>query len=339
MNTPLRLGILGAANIAHGFVSAVAQSQQVKITAVASRDLSKAQAFAQTHGLASAYGNYEALLADPNIDAIYNPLPNHLHAPWTIQALQAGKHVLCEKPLCLSRAEAVAMFAAAAAKQRILLEAYPYWFQPQTAEMMGLVGDQVIGEVRSVQASFGFSLAKPEGNIRFSADKGGGALLDAGSYPMSLIRLLMGEAPLRVMAHPVWSSANPLTRVDISLMATLEFSGGRQAQLSCAMNVANHRRATIMGSAGTIETEYINHPSAAVPSQLRLRRGVANSIPFEAIDSPCNSGFFYAAETFVQMITKQDQALMAHYQSMSIDIAHSLHCLAASARSGTWQTL
>ena len=329
-HAPLNLGILGAANIARQFTAAVRGSDAAIVTAVGSRNPQTAQAFAESCGIERHYGSYEALLADRSIDAVYIPLPNTMHAEWTIKAANAGKHVLCEKPLCMGRAEALAMFAAARANSIVLLEAYPYRFQPQTGEMLKLLDDGAIGSVRTMQASFGFTVQNPDVNIRMKPDVGGGALLDAGSYPVSLVRLVMGEAPLRVTATPVWAS----TGVDISMMVLLEFTNQRFAQVSCAMNVANHRRAVIMGTMGTLETEYINHPSAAVPSQLRIRRGIANTIPFEDVAAPFGSGFRYEAEAFADMIRRNDAAAFEAAAQFSIDIATTLEAIGESARAG-----
>jgi predicted dehydrogenase len=336
-HSPLRIGILGCANIARQFARDVRPSSKVRIEVVASRDAGKAAAFASEIGVARSHGSYEALLADPGIDAVYIPLPNNFHAEWAIKALQGGKHVLCEKPLTLSGAEAQAMFAQARTSRRMLLEGYPYWFQPQTGAMLELLHGGAIGEVRSVQACFGFTIGNPQANIRMKPELGGGALLDAGSYPLSLIRLVMGEAPMRVLAHARWADSG----VDIGTMATLFFAGGRSAQMSCAMDMANHRHATIMGTRGTIETEYINHtgPGASVapgylPSQLRLRRGIANTVPFEVIPSPQGSGFRFCAEAFAKVVAEGDFAAVERAGAASIDIAHTLEALARSARSG-----
>ena len=329
-SVPLSIGILGAANIARQFTAALRDSAAVKVTAVASRNLDNAKAFADACGIAKHHGTYEALLDDKSIDAVYIPLPNTMHAEWSIKAAKAGKHVLCEKPLCMSRADAEAMFDAARANGVVLLEAYPYKFQPQTQELMALLRGGAIGTVRTMQASFGFTVQNPDVNIRMKPDVGGGALLDAGSYPLSVIRLVMGEAPVSVTAIPVWAPSG----VDISMMATLEFANHRYAQMSCAMNVANHRRAVIMGTDGTIETEYINHPSDAVPSQLRIRRGIANTIPFEDIAAPNGSGFRYEAEAFAAMVRGNDAAGFEEAARFSIDIAAMLEAIAKSARSG-----
>ena len=336
-HTPLRLGILGCANIAKQFARDVQGSPRVAIQAVASRDLAKAQAFAQGFDIARAHGSYEALLADAALDAIYIPLPNSLHAEWAIRAMQAGKHVLCEKPLALNLTEVTRMFAVSRQHGVMLLESYPYWFQPQTRDMLACLTHDKIGEVRSVQASFGFTVGNTDTNIRMQPDLGGGALLDAGSYPLSLIRLVMGCAPERVMAHANWAQ----TGVDINLMATLFYADGRRAQMSCAMDTANHRRATIVGSHGTVETEYLNHTSDShthawgyLPSQLRVRQGVANSIAFEDIHSASGSGFRFAAEAFAKVVREGDMPAIQRAAAASHDIAATLDAIQASAQSG-----
>ncbi len=335
----LRLGILGCAKIANGFVRDVQPSDQVEVVAVASRDLGKAQDFARQHHLARAWGSYEALLSDPGVEAIYLPLPNTMHAHWAMTAARAGKHVLCEKPLTLTQTSAQSMFETARQHGVMLLESFPYYFQPQTGDMLALLHAGAIGQVRSIQATFGFTLSPDDPqNIRFNPDLGGGALLDAGSYPLSLIRLVMGQAPVRVMAQSSWAASG----VDMSTTATLEYADGRRAQLMCAMDVANVRRAIISGSAGTLETEYLNHTAAAVgespygylPSQLRLRRGIANTLAFEDIRSPAGSGFRFAAEAFAKVVREQDHAAVARAAQASIDNAATLEALAESARKG-----
>jgi predicted dehydrogenase len=151
---------------------------------------------------------------------------------------------------------------------------------------------------------------------------------------VSLVRMVMGEAPQRVRATPVWTAGGPDQRVDISMMATLEFADHRSAQISCAMNVANHRRAVIMGTQGTIETEFINHPTAEVPSQLRVRRGLANTIAFEDVPAAIGSGFVFEAEAFADVVRRKDVAAIERAAAASIDIAHMLEAIAQSAREG-----
>ena len=338
--SPLRLGILGCANIARQFARDVAGSPAIRLAAVASRDIAKAQEFGDAFAIPTRHGSYEALLADRNIDAVYIPLPNSMHAEWSIRASGQGKHVLCEKPLGLNLAETQSMFDAARAKGVLLLESYPYWFQPQTADLLRLIdGGEAsdIGVIRSVQTAFGFTLRNPESNIRMNHALGGGALMDAGCYPLSLIRLVMGAAPVRVHAEAIWTATN----VDISTSATLIYADGRRVQFSCAMDAANHRRALIIGSKGAIETEFLNHTSEAndhplgyLPSQMRVRRGIANSVPFEEVTSATGSGFRFAAERFARMVATRDFAAMDFYAAASNDIAATLDAIARSARSG-----
>lgn len=336
--TPLRLGILGCANIARQFVRDVASCASVRIVAVASRSGDKAAAFASQHGIARHHSSYEALLSAKDIDAVYIPLPNSLHAEWAIQAAQAGKHVLCEKPLALGLAEAQAMFKAARQHRVMLVEAFPYYFQPQTGAMVALLQAGAIGEVRSVQAGFGFLLRSAADNIRLQPELGGGALMDAGCYALSLIRLAMGCAPERVQADATWAASG----VDMSLSATLHYGGGRRAQLSCAMDAATHRRATIVGTQGVIETEYLNHtshharghPHGYLPSQLRVRRGTLNNMAFEDVPTAAGSGFSYAAEAFAKVVAQGDTAAVGRAALASLDNAATLQALAQSARLG-----
>ena len=218
---PLRIGVLGAANIARAFISGVAPSKSVVVAAVASRDKAKAEAFARETGLARALGSYEALLADPEIDAIYNPLPNTLHAEWSIRALEAGKHVLCEKPLATTVADTRAMFAAARKAGRHLVEAYPYRPQAQTRKLTELIAAGAIGRVQLIRSSFGVYF-DDRSNIRLRPDVGGGALLDAGSYAVSLVQLVTRRRPVRVTATAQMFESG----VDRTTVATLEYADG-----------------------------------------------------------------------------------------------------------------
>jgi len=231
------------------------------------------------------------------------------------------------------------MFDAARRHRVMLLEAYPYYFQPQTGALVELLGGGAIGAVKSIQACFGFALANAQDNIRMKPELGGGALLDAGSYALSIIRLAMQSAPARVTADATWADSG----VDISMMATLHYADGRRAQLSCAMDTAYHRRAMIVGSQGAIETEYLNHTSAQeggdefgyLPSELRVRRGVANSIPFETMHGGVGSGFRFAAEAFAKVIGEGDFAAIDRAARASLDNAATLEAIARSARTGS----
>jgi D-xylose 1-dehydrogenase (NADP+, D-xylono-1,5-lactone-forming) len=176
----VRFGIMGAANIARKFAEGAALVEGVEVVALASRDAAKGRAFADEIGVERVHGSYEALLRDPGIDAVYIPLPNTLHAAWAVQAAEAGKHILCEKPLAITAAEARSMFAAARANDVRLVEAYPYRAQPQTLKVQELLAENAIGKLKTVYAAFGVTFTDLA-NIRLDPMRGGGALLDAGS--------------------------------------------------------------------------------------------------------------------------------------------------------------
>ncbi len=258
--SPMRLGILGTARIARNFVAGLAGSARVVAAAIASRDAERASHFARETGVPSAFGSYEAMLESTEIDAVYNPLPNGLHGEWSVRAMECGKHVLCEKPLAASHAEAVTMFATAQRCGVQLVEAYPYRSQPQTLTMQRLISEGAIGRVRTVHAAFGFTLSD-RSNIRFDSSLAGGALMDLGSYPLSLIRLLSGGAPVTLQAMGIW---DPLG-VDRAAIVSLSFAGGMLAQAACSFETVIHRQAVIAGDAGVIETTYANHTTEVAP--------------------------------------------------------------------------
>ncbi|MBM3523996.1 MAG: Gfo/Idh/MocA family oxidoreductase [Alphaproteobacteria bacterium] len=328
--TPLRIGVLGAANIARAFCAGVAPSKRVVVAAIASRETAKAERFAREVGVARWHGTYEALLADPAIDAIYNPLPNSLHAVWSIRAAEAGKHVLCEKPLCAGEAEARAIFAAARRHGVHIVEAYPYRSQPQTLKLKELIDAGAIGRVQLVRASFGINIADPK-NIRWDAALAGGALMDAGSYPVSLVRLVAGARPLRVHAVARWSQSD----VDRTLVATMEFASGLLAQISCSFGTAYHRHAQLAGESGAIETTYLNHPPMGGPPVLQVWRGArSDSITTETVATAPGNGFLLEAESFQAMVMHGASAWNGATPEESIDIAMTLEAILKSARSG-----
>jgi D-xylose 1-dehydrogenase (NADP+, D-xylono-1,5-lactone-forming) len=334
LSPPLRIGILSTANIARSFVKAVQPSERVLVTAVASRDAGKAQAFALGLGIARHFGSYAELLADREIDAVYNPLPNSLHAEWSIAAARAGKHVLCEKPLAASAAEARAMFDAARQNGVQLVEAYPYLAQPQTLKLRELLKDGAIGAARLIQASFGFTLTDL-GNIRLNAQLAGGALMDVGVYPVSLIRIVAGRRPLRVQASAHWTAGGERAGVDSALAATLEFADGLFAQVTCSFGSALHRQALIVGSEGVIQTTYLNHTSAQQPGILSLRTGNGANAVDGRLETPPINGFLAEAESFEGLVREGAARWTGATSTESVDIMMILEALLKSAREGT----
>jgi xylose dehydrogenase (NAD/NADP) len=328
-SAPLRIGILGAANIARLFTAGLAPSTRVRVAAVASRSAAKAEQFARENGIDKWHGSYHALLADPEIDAIYIPLPNTLHAEWSIRAAEAGKHILCEKPLAVTAADARAMFDAARKNSVRLVEAYPYRAQPQTLKLRELLDSGQIGQPQFMQASFAVIFTDPA-NIRMDPALGGGALLDAGSYVVSLIRMVAGERPSRVSAIARWQDSG----VDRTMSATIEFATGFIAQMSCSFGAAYHRHVHIAGDAGTMQSSFLNHPPLGGPPTVRIQRGTTAEAPSETIETAGGNGFLLEAESFQRMLTQSPDQWNGVTEAESMDIIMTLEAIAESARSG-----
>lgn len=326
---PLRLGVLGAAKIARLFVDAVRPSAKIAVAAIASRDATRAAEFARDLRIPHVHPSYEALLDDASIEAVYVPLPNNLHAQWAIRAAEAGKHVLCEKPLAANAAQALAIFAAAQRHGVHVVEGYPYRAQPQTRKVRELLDARAIGNLRLVQASFGFPLSDPA-NIRMKPDLAGGAIMDAGSYPVSFVRMAVGERPARVHAMSRWADSG----VDLTTLATLEFAGGALAQISCTFATARHRHAFLAGDAGSIATHYYNDTGPAFPPLVDVRYGTGWDARREVIETAAVGGFLAEAEAFHDLVREGAAAWTGATPEESIDIAFTLDALAASARSG-----
>jgi predicted dehydrogenase len=242
----MRLGLLSTAKINGPVLAAARATDAVEAVAVASRDGGRARAYAAEHGLERAYGSYEELLADPELDAVYVSLPNSLHVPWTLRALDAGKHVLCEKPLSPDPAAVEAAFDAAEAAGLVLMEAFMYRHHPQTKRLAALVDEGAIGELRLVVSCFSFPLTEL-GNIRMSAELEGGALLDVGCYCVSASRLLAGE-PEEVDAVQVTARSG----VDARLVAALRFPGDVLAHFDCGFDIPHRSALEAVGSDGTL---------------------------------------------------------------------------------------
>jgi predicted dehydrogenase len=221
----LRIGSLGSSRISSPALIEPADSvPEVTVAAVAARDMARAEAYALRHGLERAYGSYEELLADPDIDAVYNPLPNSLHGPWTLRAIEAGKHVLCEKPFASNADEAAQVAQAASASGLVVMEAMHYRYHPLTQRLTEVVSE--LGPVRHIQAWTSFAIVDP-GDIRYDYSLAGGAMMDGGCYAIDCLRLLGGDFPsvTGALADPVDSGAVP-EAADRSLAVRLAFPGG-----------------------------------------------------------------------------------------------------------------
>lgn len=248
--TKVQWGVLSTANIGvKRVIPAILAGRRGTVAAIASRDSARAAGVAAKFGIARSYGSYQALLDDPHIEAVYNPLPNHLHVEWTVKALDAGKHVLCEKPIALNADEAGAILAARDRSGRRVLEAFMVRFHPQWRRIRALIDAGRIGPVRAVQSAFVFPVFDPN-NVRNRADIGGGALYDVGCYPIVTARYVFRSEPERVIAL---IDRDPLLGVDRLTSALLAFPGGAHAAFSSALQLALYQRMVILGSEGRIE--------------------------------------------------------------------------------------
>jgi xylose dehydrogenase (NAD/NADP) len=247
MTQPLHWGLLGTAGINRALLPPLGVSKRNKLLAIASRSQEKAEAYARKNKIKRAYGSYEALVADPDIDVIYIPLPNHLHAEWTIRALEAGKHVLCEKPLALSLDEVDAIDAAARKYGKVVAEGFVYRTHPLASKVKQLIASGSLGGIRIARGSFTYSDTSSD-NIRLKPEMGGGGLWDIGCYPLSYIRTMLGEEPLEVFGWQVTGS----TGVDETFVAQMRFPGDVFAQFDCSMVIPYHVFMEFIGDEATL---------------------------------------------------------------------------------------
>ena len=245
----VRWGVLGTANIARLVIPAIQQSHNGRVVATASRDLARAKTFAAELSVPRAVASYDELLNDPEIDAVYIPLPNSLHKPWTIRAAQQGKHVLCEKPLALTASECDEMIEACDAARIILMEAFMYRFHPQIHKVRGLIAQGSIGKVRLIRAAFSYILADP-GDIRRVKELGGGALMDVGCYCVNMARLMIGTEPAEVQAMADFGTGSA---VDETFVGLMRFPGGELALFDCSFGYPFRQFVEIVGTEGVIE--------------------------------------------------------------------------------------
>jgi D-xylose 1-dehydrogenase (NADP+, D-xylono-1,5-lactone-forming) len=244
----LRWGILSTANIGlKAVIPALARASNCNVVAIGSRELSRAEDAAKALHIARAHGGYEALLADPEVEAVYNPLPNSLHLEWTRKALEAGKHVLCEKPLGVSAGECLEMERAASSRGLKLMEAFMYRFHPRVERLLALAREGAIGDLRLIRSAFSFRLRR-EADIRFNPALGGGALYDVGCYCVNISRSLAGEEPLWATALARWTEGG----VDHALAGTLRFPSGAVAQFDCAFTLDRRESLEVVGTAGRL---------------------------------------------------------------------------------------
>ncbi|GBF06172.1 oxidoreductase-like protein [Deinococcus aerius] len=244
----LRWGFLGASRIGNVLAPAMKAAGQ-RLVGVAARDPERAAAYAGKHGFVRAHDTYEALLNDPEIDAIYNALPNDLHFPWSVKALQAGKHVLCEKPFMLNADEVLRVMEVQRQAGRVIMEAFVYRHHPQFGRALAAIARGELGELRTATAYYRFRMTNP-GDYRWNPARGGGALYDVGCYCVSALRLLLGREPRRVSA-----SLHDVGGIDATLVGWLDFGGGFTAHFDCSVEASGGQHLSLVGSGATLSLD------------------------------------------------------------------------------------
>jgi predicted dehydrogenase len=328
--TRVRWGILSTSGFARTKVlPALRQCAHVELAALASRDLTRARAVADEFGISRAYGSYDELLADPDVDAIYNPLPNHLHVPWTIRALDAGKHVLCEKPIALSGAEAESLRAAAGRHPRLkVMEAFMYRLHPQWQRAVAIVRDGGVGEPLVVQTLFSYFNDDPE-NVRNQAEIGGGTLFDIGCYAISVARLVFGSEPRRALGIV---DRDPRFATDRIAAGVLDFGSGRRtASFTCSTQAQPYQRVHILGSEGRIEIEI---PFNAPPDRACRIWHQRGGGPIEEIGFPVCDQYTLEGDAFSRAIL--DDTPVPTPLDDAIANMRVIDAVFASAASGSW---
>jgi xylose dehydrogenase (NAD/NADP) len=312
-------GVLSTARINDKFLAGVAGSTACDVLAVASRDHGRAQAYARDHGIERAYGSYEALLSDADVEAVYISLPNSLHLDWTRRALQAGKHVLCEKPLSRRSDEVDAIFDDAQRAERLLMEAFMYRHHPQTARLVDLVSSGRIGRLRLIRASFSFPLLD-SGDVRLRRELQGGALMDVGSYCVNAARLLAGE-PTAVHATQVTGGDG----IDVAFVGSMRFDHEVLAHFDAGFVFANRHDLEIVGEQASL---FVTDPWHCRRPGIELRTGQST----ELIEIPGADSYRLEADNLAAAIRGQGSPLLG--RADAVGQARTIEALYAAAACG-----
>jgi predicted dehydrogenase len=326
-------GILGAAKINDKVVVPIHNAPKCRVKGIASRNLEKARQAAAKYGLAVAYESYEALLADPEIDAVYIPLPNHIHMEWAIKSVEAGKHVLCEKPIGLDAGQAGQLIAARDKSGRYIQEAFMVRTHPQWLKVRSLIEEGVIGELRAVSGGFTYYNTDPH-NIRNQNDIGGGGLLDIGCYPITTSRFVIGHEPRRVVAL---LERDPIFGVDRLGSVVMDFDG-IQASFFYSTQIYNYQRMQFHGTKGRIEVEIPFNAPNDRPTRLLVSERTSAGVDTERwLEIPVCDQYGVAAAVFAEAI------LSGGPQAIPLEDARSnmrvIDAVFRSAQSGAWVSI
>lgn len=330
---PVKWGIVSTADIGlKKVIPAMLKAQGVEIAGIASRGLARAEEAAAKLGIPRAFGSYEALLADPEIEAVYNPLPNHLHVPVTLNALAAAKHVLCEKPIALTAQEARQLTAAAQKADRLVAEAFMVRHHPQWRRAREIVQSGRLGDVKVMSALFAYFNVDPA-NVRNQADIGGGALYDIGCYPIVTARFIFGAEPIRVAAV---MDRDPNFQTDRIVSSIAEFPGGRHLIFSAATQLVPRQHVQIMGTKARLEVMIPFNAPPGQPTILRLDDGSdlsGGNITAELL--PACDQYGLQAEAFSQAV--RGLAPLEYGLPDAIANMAVIDAMIAAARSGKWE--
>ena len=320
----LKLGILGAGGIAGHFASSSGDFKSVELVAIGSRDQTKAEAFAAKHGIPKAYGSYQAIIEDKEIDSVYIALPNGMHKEWAIKCLGAGKHVLCEKPMALTCEDAQEMFEGADKNKVVLIEGFIFRFQPQTLEVLKRVKHGELGEIITVTGCFGFRMRDPN-NVRLDPTQGAGATWDVGCYPLNLVRAVMGKAPKSVLA----SSRFDQNGVDLTTTAILTYDDGRQCSIWSSFESVTFKRANIVGTEGAIDYVHSNTTTDEEAASFLLQK--AQGVEERIYTEPHN-GFVLEANAFADLILDPDKPFAGTTRQETLDNIATIQAILESAK-------
>lgn len=328
----VRWGVLGAARIGlDRVIPGMLKAANVEVAAIASRDPAKARAAAARLGIPTAYGSYEELLADPSIEAVYNPLPNNLHVEWTVRAAKAGKHVLCEKPVGMSAADAEALRGCP--RDRLVMEAFMVRFHPQWIRAREHVRSGRLGEIRAMQMLFAYDNPDPA-NIRNRTETGGGALMDIGCYPMVGARFLLDADPLRVIALV---DRDPVFGTDRLSSAIMDFGGGRQLSFAVSTQATRYQRLQVLGTLARLEVVIpVNAPQGEA-ARILIDDGSAPDGSSAVVETlPPSDQYTLQAEAFSRAV--RGEAALPWGIEDSILNMRVLDALFRSEASGRWET-